>query len=146
MAGQVFLKPFFTLGPSATDFTPVLASVGINIERTEVDDSRVSDAADQYLPGTFKGTLTLNFKAASGLVLLRQWATWFAADAAIAFALRPTTAVQSDANPTYSGSVVISKMAPIGGDRGTLFGAGSITLSCTGAVTQTDTTGTITFG
>lgn len=136
MPGQVFLKPFFTAG--GTDYTPVLASIGLNIQRTEVDDSRLNDKFDQWLPGTYSGEMTLNFKAASGFSLLRTWMEWLAADNLKAFVFRPTTAVKSNANPELQGNIVISKSPPMGGDRGTLFGAGSITLKISGSVTWDD--------
>lgn len=147
MAGSVVLKPLFTMGPSSTDFTPVLSGVTFPTERTKVDDSRLNDAADTMRKGTYSHQITLNFKADSTGTLFKLWCQWYEAEDPIAFTYRRSAAAaESTANPTITGNAQITTTPPIGGERGALYGSGSITIPVTGALVYDDGTDTITFG
>ncbi len=116
MAKQVLLASFLSL--NATDLSTYTAKIELSIEVDEQETTTfASSSYKEVLGGIRSGSLGITFKqdVAAGLLDSIMWPLL---GTVVAFEVRLSNAAVSTSNPKYTGSVLISKWAPISGSVG----------------------------
>lgn len=104
----------------ASDISDHCAKVAFEVEAEELDSTTFgSTGYGSVLGGLKKGNLGLGLKhdyAASNLDSI----LWPLFGTVVTFEIKPVNAAASTSNPKYTGSLLVSKLAPISGDVGQL--------------------------
>ena len=134
--GQKFvsLDAYVELG--GTNYSDQFSKVAVMTDRPMLDSSVFGSRADSGEKGPFKNGLDLHGKPDLDMVFARQWATWYAADAHVAFKVRLKNSAKAVGNDEFTGFVHIDKIPWLGVERGKLLegdsslpGAGPFTMS-----------------
>lgn len=104
----------------ASDLSDHCSSVEFEVEAEELDSTTFSSSGYMSnLGGLKSGNLKLGIKgdyAASQIDAI----LWAMLGTVQAFEIKPVNAARSTSNPSYTGSVLVSKLTPITGDVGNL--------------------------
>jgi len=144
MAKRVFLDCFLTLG--GTDRKSQFSSFDTKPLREAVDVGALGDKSEKYELGLFSATIGGNVRPEADWAFLKYLLQRMEDGADVAFVYRPVNSSKAATNPELSGNFKVDKVPPLGGERGRLFGEGSIEFKVNGAVTWDDGTTVLTLG
>lgn len=117
MALQYLKNPFFSL--NSVDLSAFTRSVGLPLEVAELDTTASNTAGATSAMGglsSFAVEVEFNQDYTASLVDATLSAA-LAAGVAVAFEVRPTTAVASATNPKWTGSLIVTAYDPFGGAK-----------------------------
>lgn len=133
--GLVVLTNAYIYLNGASDISDHCSKVAFECEGEELDSTTFSSTGWKSVLGGLKsGNLGLDLKgdyAASNLDSI----LWPLFNTVVTFVIKPVNAAVSTSNPTYSGSVLISKLTPVTGGVGELVEFG-LQWPTSGAVTR----------
>lgn len=116
MAKMVLLASYVSL--NATDLSGYTSKIELSVEVDEQDTTTFASLSfKEVLGGLRSGTLGLTFKQDVTTALLDA-IMWPLLGTVVAFEVRLSNAIVGVSNPKYTGSVMISKWAPISGSVG----------------------------
>lgn len=116
MAKMVLLASYVSL--NATDLSGYTSKIELAVEVDEQDTTTFASLSfKEVLGGLRSGTLGLTFKQDITDNLLDE-IMWPLLGTVVAFEVRLSNAIVGASNPKYTGSVLISKWAPISGSVG----------------------------
>jgi UTP:GlnB (protein PII) uridylyltransferase len=104
-----------------TDFSDHVSSVEVSLSKDEIDTTNFGGAGRERAAGLKDDSFTVNFQqdfAAANVdaVLYPLWDT----EVEFAVIVRPTSAVASPTNPSYTGTCILLEYQPLAGDVGAL--------------------------
>lgn len=135
MAALALINPKISI--ATIDMSQYTTAVGFDAEAAQLTTTNFGTSGwETFLAGLKKGEvkIAVNGDYAVNTVDDRFWG-WWAAGAAIAFAVKPTNAATSTTNPEYQFNVVPLKYSPVAGKVGELVTA-EFTWPITGAITR----------
>lgn len=116
MAKMVLLASYVSL--NATDLSGYTSKIELAVEVDEQDTTTFASLSfKEVLGGLRSGTLGLTFKQDVTTALLDS-IMWPLLGTVVTFEVRLSNAIVGVSNPKYTGSVLISKWAPISGSVG----------------------------
>lgn len=119
---------------NSVTLTTFVTSMSLNVELEELEDTAMGDVWRNRLAGLKDYTLDVEFNsdfAASAV----DATLWTAFGLIVPFTIKATTAATSATNPAYTGGLLVSQLAPIGGSVGEL-GKVSVTWPGSGALSR----------
>ncbi len=116
----IVLTNAYILVNGASDLSDHCSKLAFEVEAEELDSTTFGSTGYKSMLGGLKqGNLGLQLKhdyAASNLDSI----LWPLLGTVVAFEIKPVNAAASTSNPKYTGSILISKLAPISGEVGNL--------------------------
>lgn len=133
MAKQVLLASYLSL--NATDLSAYTSKIELAVEVDEQETTTFASLSyKELLGGLRSGTLGITFKQDVAATLLDS-IMWPLLGTVVAFEVRLSNAVVGTSNPKYTGSVLVTKWAPIAGSVGDVAEV-EVEYPTTGAVTR----------
>lgn len=131
-----FAAKDYSIVINSVDLSDHLVSASLPLEQASEEITAHGDGSRTYTLGLKDASLDLEFRQnfAADEVDATLWAI-FDGDAAVTFTIKPTSAAVGTANPSYSGSVILTSYDPFGASVGDTADT-SPAFQVTGAVTR----------
>lgn len=121
MAGGKFVQiDCYLEWPTGTPAMSQFHAVNLEALRAEVESSVFGNKVDQSVKGTHKHTFTVKVRPDADFAFVKVLIGQMESDADFAVLYRPKNAAKSSTNPEMTFNVMLSKLPPLGGERGKL--------------------------